>query len=395
MAPATEAPPRNGNEITKTEDLRKESRQLINRMQGEIAKALPKHLTAETAVRIATTTICQSWQLMRACVEAPDTVAAGVIKASELGLMLNGSLGQAYLIPRRNKRQGGRWEAHFQIGYKGLMDLAYRNSRIKTIFGELVYEADDFEYTRGLHPTLRHIPARKADKGPVIGAYVVCHMHDADPLFKHMWTEEIDAHRYQYSMTPDQGPWVDNWNAMALKTVFIQLSRWIPKSLELERAIALNEIAERGGDPSTMIDVHAGDGIDLPMGGGEEEEQDAPPENGDPSDQLNDVAKKMAEKRKPADKETDPPAEEQEERPAANANHEDGEADTLAHQIQRLANDLAVTPKKLTEMVEGVGGMDGEVESLTEEQANKLLDQLDIMRQEREEAGLAGSKKKK
>lgn len=66
-------------------------------------------------------------------------------------------IGQAYLIPFRNH---GRMECQFQLGYKGLIDLAYRSGEVSIIQAHTVYENDDFQYELGLDPTLRHVPAR-------------------------------------------------------------------------------------------------------------------------------------------------------------------------------------------------------------------------------------------
>lgn len=49
---------------------------------------------------------------------------AALMNAAQLGLEPNTPLGQAYLIPYKNKSV---LECQFQIGYKGLIDLAYRN----------------------------------------------------------------------------------------------------------------------------------------------------------------------------------------------------------------------------------------------------------------------------
>ena len=51
------------------------------------------------------------------------------------------------LIPYKNK---GALECQFQIGYKGLIDLAYRNGQMQTIQTHAVFENDYFDYEYGL-----------------------------------------------------------------------------------------------------------------------------------------------------------------------------------------------------------------------------------------------------
>ena len=65
-------------------------------------------------------------------------------------------MGQAYLIPYNNK---GVMECQFQIGYKGLIDLSYRNPQMQIISAQAVYENDVFEYEFRINPKLEHRPA--------------------------------------------------------------------------------------------------------------------------------------------------------------------------------------------------------------------------------------------
>ena len=73
------------------------------------------------------------------------------MNAAQLGLEPNTPLGQAYLIPYKNH---GKLECQFQIGYKGLIDMVYRNDNIQTVQAQCVYENDVFEYELGLEPKL-------------------------------------------------------------------------------------------------------------------------------------------------------------------------------------------------------------------------------------------------
>lgn len=85
----------------------------------------------------------------------PMSFVAALMNAAQLGLEPNTPLGQAYLIPYRNKKKGVV-ECQFQIGYKGLIDLVYRNENVQTIQAQAVYENDVFEYELGLESKLRH-----------------------------------------------------------------------------------------------------------------------------------------------------------------------------------------------------------------------------------------------
>ena len=82
---------------------------------------------------------------------------------------MNSPLGEAFLLPFSNK---GKLECSFQIGYKGLLNLAYRNPQMQIIQAEEVYMNDVFEYELGLNPKLIHKPALK-ERGELKCFYAV------------------------------------------------------------------------------------------------------------------------------------------------------------------------------------------------------------------------------
>lgn len=134
---------------------------LIRAMEPEIKKALPSVITPERFTRMVFTALSSNPQL-KEC--SPQSFLGAMMQAAQLGLEPNTPIGQAYLIPYRNK---GKLECQFQLGYKGGIDLAYRSGEIKDIQAHEVYENDTFEYEFGLEPKLKHIPATH-DRGNVI-----------------------------------------------------------------------------------------------------------------------------------------------------------------------------------------------------------------------------------
>ena len=106
---------------------------MVKVMMPEIKKALPSVMTPERFTRIALSALNNTPQL-QAC--TPMSFLAALLNAAQLGLEPNTPLGQAYLIPYKNH---GRLECQFQIGYKGLIDLAYRNGQMQMIHAQAVY----------------------------------------------------------------------------------------------------------------------------------------------------------------------------------------------------------------------------------------------------------------
>ena len=124
---------------------------LIVSMEGQIAKALPSVLTPERFTRMVLTALSTNPKL-REC--TTQSFLGAMMQAAQLGVEPNTPLGQAYLIPYKNK---GILECQFQLGYKGLLELAYRRGEVTIIQAHEVYENDVFEYELGLEPKLRHV----------------------------------------------------------------------------------------------------------------------------------------------------------------------------------------------------------------------------------------------
>ena len=212
---------------------------LLETYKDQIARALPRHLSVDRMVRIAMTEIRRTPQLLKA---DPASLFGAVIQAAQLGLE-PGINGQAYLVPFRNGRTG-RIEVQFIPGYKGLMDLARRSGKVKKIVARVVREGDEFEYQLGTNEFIRHIP-RSGPDAKAVAAYAVAVLEDGTEQFEVMLREEIDRIR-QRSKAANSGPWATDYEEMAKKTVARRLCKYLPASVELSHAVALDEVAEAG-----------------------------------------------------------------------------------------------------------------------------------------------------
>lgn len=198
--------------------------------QGEIAKALPSVMTPERFARIVTTAVTNNPKLAQC---TPQSFVGAMLNSAQLGLEPNTSLGQAYLIPY------GR-QCQFQIGYRGLIDLAFRTGEVKSITAEVVCENDEFEYELGLEPKLKHIPS-KTNRGKPIFYYAVFKLKNGGEGFKVMSKEEIDEHARKYSKNYNGGIWSKEFDEMAKKTVLKKLLKYMPLKTEFVRAVAQDE----------------------------------------------------------------------------------------------------------------------------------------------------------
>jgi recombination protein RecT len=135
-------------------------REQINKMAPEFEKALTGKITAERFSRITVTAIQMNPKLAEC---SQMSFFGALLNSCQLGLEPNTPLGQAYLIPRWNSGKKCL-ECNFQIGYQGILDLAYRTEEYRRIVSEVVYEGDDFNFEYGMTPVIMHKPSGKNGK---------------------------------------------------------------------------------------------------------------------------------------------------------------------------------------------------------------------------------------
>ena len=210
---------------------------LIVSMDGQLAQALPSVLTPERFTRMVLTALSTNPKL-REC--TPKSFLGAMMQAAQLGVEPNTPLGQAYLIPYKNK---GILECQFQLGYKGLLDLAYRSGEVTIIQAHEVYENDVFEYELGLEPKLRHVPTT-GEKGAVTHYYAMFKTKSGGYGFHVMSRAEVDAFSRKYSQAYKKGystPWTTNFDEMAKKTVLKACLKYAPIKTEFTRALGTDE----------------------------------------------------------------------------------------------------------------------------------------------------------
>ena len=214
---------------------------MLEQFKGEIARALPKHLSPDRMVRIALTAFRMNPKLAQT---DPRSVFAAVIQSSQLGLEV-GLMGEAHLVPFGNQCQ-------LIPGYQGLMKLARNSGLVQDIYGHEVRINDKFDIVLGLNRTLMHEPLKKngfpasdEERGVIVGFYAVAVFKDGTRTFHAMSKEQIEQVRDNsrgYQMAKKYGkesPWDTHFVPMGLKTVIRRLCNLLPKSPELAMALAL------------------------------------------------------------------------------------------------------------------------------------------------------------
>ncbi|WP_238880129.1 recombinase RecT [Achromobacter xylosoxidans] len=218
----------------------------MSEVQGAF-RPLKHQSNATAAGRLAATTT----PALAEC-NIPSLVGA-IGQCAQMGLEPNTVLGHAYLVLFNTKRKdaGGneRWVKSVQVivGYKGLIDLARRSGQIVSIAAHEVCENDTFDLVYGLDEKLEHRPAM-GDRGAVTGFYAVAKLVGGGHAFEFMSLYQIDQIKAATQSKGAYGPWKDNFVEMGRKTVIRLLAKYLPLSIEFQKATALDEMASSGRD---------------------------------------------------------------------------------------------------------------------------------------------------
>lgn len=218
-------------QIVKRTDAVNTLREMLEKSKPQMAMALPKSITPDRFFRVVMTAVQTTPKLLEC---DRRSLLAAVMTSAQLGLE-PGPLGHAYLIPYGDKVQ-------FIPGYRGMIDLARRSGQIDTIQAHVVYDGDAFQVAFGLNPVLQHTPKMDGERGNPWVVYAIAKLNGGGTQFEVMTVREVEAVRSR-SKAAKSGPWVTDWEEMARKTVVRRLFKYLPVSVEMSRAVTLDEQA--------------------------------------------------------------------------------------------------------------------------------------------------------
>lgn len=196
-----------------------------------------------------------------------DSIIGGLMTCAQLGLRPGvANLGHAWLVPL--KGQASLW-----LGYRGMIELAYRNDRIETITGRVVREGETFRASYEPAALLHEPAGWGAPVGAPLGYYAVAHMARGGIIFSTL--DEVEAERIRKDMVRAKGassPWGEHPEPMKIKTAMRRMWRWLPMSLEMQGVDAIDGSVRLDASPdvrpeeaSQVIDSEAVD--DNPLHG--------------------------------------------------------------------------------------------------------------------------------
>jgi recombination protein RecT len=249
VAPSTSAPLSSGGWLSET----------LHGIKPLIARALPDQVNPERFIE-ATLTELRSIDKVADC--PPAEICRGVMRLAQLGLE-PGLAGHVNLYPTWSKARATT-ELVPRPTYKGVMELARRSGRVRTIRANPVYDGEDFDHffdDSGEH--LLHRPALEPS-GEAIAYYAVAYGHDQCILAAAVLSVAEVERRRSYSRRATSGAWVDHYEAMGRKTAILALGPFLP--------LTAGQVEVLEGDTSSSA-------TSIPMGWGPTGADDA----GDPS----------------------------------------------------------------------------------------------------------------
>ena len=201
-----------------------------------------KHMDSQRLFRLVVANVTRT-PALREC--SIDSIFRSTQQAAELGLEPGSATGEGYLVPYRNAKLNCM-ECQFIPGYRGLIALAFRSGHVKNVRSHAVFAGDEFEFELGLNPKLRHVPGPDVDRddtSKLTHVYCIVDLKDGGVLYDVMTRKEVDRIR-RMSKSHDRGPWVEHYVEQARKTVVRRTLKYAPMSVEMSRAVALDDHAD-------------------------------------------------------------------------------------------------------------------------------------------------------
>lgn len=223
----------------------REKRDTLNKnlvkIKDQIANSLPNSISPDYLIQVIMNTALANPQILE-CSQA--SILGAILKTAQYGLIPDGQLGQAYLIPYLVK---GVLTCNFQIGYKGLLQLVRRSGNVKSVIANTVYEGDIFEYDlSGGVKKHERTKDTKFEDAAITHFYAIIKYVNGGEDFYVGTKDQIDAHKIKFSKSwkDSKSPWQTSYPAMGEKTALIQVTKYASVSTEAQTAASISETSE-------------------------------------------------------------------------------------------------------------------------------------------------------
>ena len=211
---------------------------------AELGNALPTHVKVEKFQRVAMSAIQQNPALLNC---DRKSLFASCMTAAQLGLFTDGFLGEAYLVPYKDKVQ-------FQPGYRGLIKLVRQSGDINSISSNVVYENDHFDYELGDNEHILHKPVL-GSRGDMIFVYAIAKFKDGSVQRVVLTRADVmKIKKSSQSSGSKYSPWQTFEEEMWKKTAIKRLCKLLPLNTDIQQAITISDQADIGNQATLVND---------------------------------------------------------------------------------------------------------------------------------------------
>lgn len=207
----------------------------VSKRKDSFARLLPSNLKPEwfeAEVRVA---VARTPRLMEC---DPVSVFDAITTCAQLGLSPSGRLGSAYLIPYGQK-------CTLVVGYRGMVDLAYRSGEVVSVGAQVVHQNDDFAAHEGFDLQVTH-RRTEGEPGPLRAVYAWANTKAGGTIKVLMLRREVEPIKRAALAKKRSGapptPWETNEEEMWKKTALRRLFKVSP--LSPQKASALTKALE-------------------------------------------------------------------------------------------------------------------------------------------------------
>lgn len=176
-------------------------------------------------------------RMIQAFYDSPNSIIKAALRAASYDLPIDPTLGQAYVVPFKNK---GKMEAVFILGYKGMYQLAVRTGVYKRINVVDVHEGELVKWDRLTEEAeFKFVDDdEEREKLPIIGYCGYFELTNGMKKTIYMTREQIENHEKKFRKGDYMGKgWKEDWESMAAKTVLRRLlGKWGLLSVNYQNA---------------------------------------------------------------------------------------------------------------------------------------------------------------
>ena len=183
-----------------------------------------------------------------------NSLLASVLNISHIGLSLNPASKLCYIVPRYTN---GEMRACLEPSYQGLVKLITDTGSCTSIQANVVYKGDDFDFSLGLNPDLKHKP--KFESKEITGAYAWARLKDGTFQIEYMTIDELhgirdgsESYKAYQAKKIKSCVWVDWESEMCRKTVIRRIVKYLPKTDQYERVSSAIELDESDYQASSI-----------------------------------------------------------------------------------------------------------------------------------------------